>query len=493
MTNWSVLKTRLRHDTEALGYCADRMRLDSEIGAAFENFEIEMVEARRVIVRSRGGNHELVREEGRMWKRIPGKAAIRIGNSRLKIHWVFPMIFLCLAVLLGVYLWKESRPVLVLHNAGFEQADLSDSLEPFNSSVLDWEDFFHTDTVGTCNLERLTKGRIVARSGDNAVRLTGGGLMQRLRMSDGSPIRVERGLRIRVKSWVHLAEGVPFAEMRFALRVVDSTFPRMRQFEPAQDFARIDTGGWRQVTADLWITERDLRMAYSRASPPDAPNEPIALEGRSLALTIENRSGTEFYLDDISAQIVGSGGGEIKPFSFETPTHEEKVVFRRFDFWKVKSEGTGGEVFGVRAGETWLPPGRTQFAAPFHGEQVGFVNIKPGDSVVLDSVPVGRLEGGQAYELLVALRPDDTEEGVKIDYGVGLIAGGRELGKISEGTLDPTKAGEREVRFLLKKGEHGSDDDKDPFAIRLKFTARGEGEPSRAYFDNLRVLPVGGK
>ncbi len=159
----------------------------------------------------------------------------------------------------------------------------------------------------------------------------------------------------------------------------------------------------------------------------------------------------------------------------------------------MKSEGTGGEVFGVRAGETWLPPGRTQFAAPFHGEQVGFVNIKPGDSVVLDSVPVGRLEGGQTYELLVALRPDDTEEGVKIDYGVGLIAGGRELGKMSEGTLDPTKAEEREVRFLLKKGEHGADDDKDPFGIRLKFTARGEGEPSRAYFDNLRVLPVGGK
>lgn len=487
------LKEMLRNDPAALDYCADRMRWSSELGSALDGFEIEVTEARRMVLRDRGGSRELVRNEGRRWRKRLPPASLPPRAPGRPIRWFFILMTTGLLALVAVIAWRNREPGIVLRNADFEQADLSDSLEPFNTSVLDWEDFFPADAVGTCNLERFTAGGITARSGDNAVRLTGGGLMQRLKMSDGSPVRVARGLRIRVEAWVHLAEGVPFGEMRFALRVVDSTFPRMRQFEPAQDFARVDSPGWQRVRADLWITERDLIMAHTQAFPPDTPENPIKLEGRSLALTIENRSKTEFFLDDVSARIVPDGDGEMKPFSFETPSVNPGAVNRRFDFWKIQSEGEEHRIFGVRAGETWLPPGRTQFAPPFHGEQVGFVDLAPQQSIILDSVPVGRFTRNGGYELRLALRPDDTPQGVKIDYQAGFVADGKELGTMTAGTLDPTAAEEQEVVFRLMPEARGAATDGVAFGIRLKFTARREGEASRVYFDNLRVVPMGVK
>lgn len=478
------LKEMLLAAPEALNYCAERMRWSAELGSALDGFEVEVTEARRVVLRGRGHPRELVRNEA--WQSPPllGSPERRWLPRRPAFWWIFALSAAVLVVLGFIVAKKMGEPKLVLRNADFEQADLSNTLEPFNTSVLDWEDFFRADMVGTCNLERFTEGQIRARSGQNVVRMKDGWMMQRLKMSDDSPVRVARGLRIRVKAWAHLGQGVPFGEMRFALRVVESTYPRMRQFEVAQDFARLESPGWRQVEADLWITERDLIMAHTFAHPPDSPQDPVTLEGKSLTLIIENRSGTEFFIDDVSAEIVPDGGG-MKPFSFETPS--TKAVNTRFDFWTAKSEGKVQPLYGVRAGETWLPPGRTQFAPPFHGEQVGFVNVDAGQVMTLDSVPVGKFGKNEEYELRLALRPDDTTDGVKIDYQVGFVSKGKEVAGIASGQLDPAAAEESEVVLRLKLEDRGGVTDGAPFGIRLKFTAQENGRSSRVYFDNLRM------
>lgn len=324
-----ALEKRLLSDERDQAYYADRVRFHAELQEVMQPIRVEVLQKRHLVFERKQG---LPRFMARM------SQVVRIGNPvsgsflelppdlielstlRRRLWIIGGALSILVLGLVALAVWQAKRAaavdpvILALKNEGFEQVDLIDDEDALSYTILNWQDFFLSRDVSTCDLARFSQGRYTAHSGNNVAQLRPQGyLTQILRYSDGSPLLAQKGLHIRVRGWA-LIEGDNKREvpLRIDLRVVQEVKPEMRQYEPSHAEARLGGKGWQEFCVDLSLPTDSLVMIPSDVEPGDTIRALLDVSGKVLNLSIHNRQTLPpvIYLDDLSIEIVSEESTE---------------------------------------------------------------------------------------------------------------------------------------------------------------------------------------
>lgn len=318
-TGRARLEKRIQEEPAVREYCAKRLRFEASLQEALRPQKLEWLETRRVVVNQEGSEPE--------WE-IQRTQTVRYGSpeksqsnlitlkpsKRSGRGWLLAVLGL---LLLAAALWyyfhsrnlsaKEStigpRPSsLVLRNPGFETTDLALSPRGTSHSLLDWQDYFPTPKSDLCEINRVSEGKIFAKSGRNVARLLSGSyLTQRLRREDGSPLLAKPGLKIVLSGWAY-AQGKPPHGMRSALRFVASSRPDQIQYEACRAEIKLQPEGWQAFRIELTLPENLTFPAYYIENVPNAPK--LDLLGRELTLSIDSSCAQSLLLDDLKIEEI---------------------------------------------------------------------------------------------------------------------------------------------------------------------------------------------
>src|SRR5690606_1670787 len=205
------LEEILRNDPEARARCADRLLFEADLKEALDPRELEWLETRHGRLGRRDGHPEWeIRRSQRFRIGRPGGTADAPPPARgRRIAFAGAGVALVASLVFVPWFLRRSPDGPILRNASFESTDLSFSTTGNTFSLIDWQDYFSVDTADLCEIARVSNGRIFAKSGRNVARMKGGAhLTQRLRRSDGSPIKAVPGQRFTLSGWVY-ADGTP--------------------------------------------------------------------------------------------------------------------------------------------------------------------------------------------------------------------------------------------------------------------------------------------
>jgi len=316
------LEQRLRHDETAVAHCVDRIEFNALLEELMNPVRVEVIQKRHLVYERVNGlprfsvkQSQVVRignpKSGNYLEIPPGLAAKPMIP---KAMWAAILILavIIFALAFGLYRYysvatAETPATLVLKNGDFELTDLSDDEDAMTYTLLDWQDFFMTDKARVLEVARYSKQAVRAKSGKNVLLLEpdGGFVAQRLAFDNGEPLTVQANLRIRIKGWVYgLKSDADKTALRLALRVVKGVRPEMRQFEIDFKFFSVEAGLWKAFEADLVVSEESLRMAPRFVHKRGERIKETNLEGEYLSLAIDNRGTKNFYVDDLSVEIV---------------------------------------------------------------------------------------------------------------------------------------------------------------------------------------------
>ncbi|MFD0893918.1 hypothetical protein KBB96_10885 [Luteolibacter ambystomatis] len=299
------LEHRLRTEPAAERYCARAIRFDATLQEAIDPGGLEWEETRRVTFNPRAG--------APMWS-VQRQQTVRYGGSgtglpgperqRRRWPWIAGGLLLLAAAVTGGVIYYQSRTsVYALRNGDFEATDLTQSPTGVSLAVLHWQDYFNTPGTGVSEVGRQTKGRIYAKSGRNVVRIQDRAFLNQLILDQyGKTLKAVPGLRVTVSGWSYTPDANPHA-LRGSLRFVASAYPVMIQYEAADGTANLPNGGWSAFKIELTVPENLHREASDR-SDKKAPAPPaIDLTGKDLTLSLDNRSASYLYLDDLKIEV----------------------------------------------------------------------------------------------------------------------------------------------------------------------------------------------
>lgn len=302
------LEHRLRTEPAAERYCARAIRFDATLQEAIDPGGLEWEETRRVTFNPRAGaplwsvqRQQTVRYGGRSGVQgLPGPE-----GKRRRWPWIAGGIALLAAATLGgVFYYKSRTSVYALRNGDFEATDLTQSPTGVSLAVLYWQDYFTTPGTAVHEIGRQSKGRIYAKSGRNVVRVQDNAFLNQLILDQhGKPLKAVPGLRVILTGWSYTPDAIPHT-LRGSLRYVASAYPVMIQYEAALATAKLPEGGWSLFKIELTVPE-NLQHGPSDRSDRKAPVPPaIDLTGKDLTLSLDNRSTSYLYLDDLKIEVI---------------------------------------------------------------------------------------------------------------------------------------------------------------------------------------------
>ncbi|BCU77918.1 hypothetical protein [Luteolibacter sp. LG18] len=299
------LEHRLRTEPEAERYCARAIRFDATLQEAIDPGKLEWEETRRVVFDPRPGapmwsvqRQQTVRYGGAERAGLPGP------ERRARWKWIVAALAAAgLATAGAVFYYQSRTSVYALRNAGFESMDLTQSPTAISRSVLYWQDFFATPGTEVCEIGRHSKGRLYAKSGRNVIRMQDNAFLNQIILDQhGKALKAVPGLRVIVTGWSQVSDPAAHT-LRGSLRFVASGYPVMIQYEAAVATTPLPQGGWSPFRIELTVPENLLR-GPSDLSDRRSPAPPsIDLNGKDLTLSLDNRSGTPIYLDDLAIEV----------------------------------------------------------------------------------------------------------------------------------------------------------------------------------------------
>jgi hypothetical protein len=307
------LEELLRQDPAARDRCAQRLLFESDLKGALQPSELEWLETSRVVLARRDGRPAMEIQRSQEL-RVGPRARIEGGTVKKKRRLlvvaggIAAALAIAAAILVPRLLHDSGSPVL--RNAGFETTDLSLNTTGNTFALIDWQDYFTTQDVDLCEIARVSKGRIFAKSGRNVARMKKGAhLTQRLRNENGKPITAQPDARYVLTGWAY-TEGKPPHVLRSALRVVASGWPAMIQYEAATGRLDLDPkDGWQPFRIELDLG-KNLERTPSDFTITERPV--LDLKGHEMTLSIDSRGDKDsvFYLDDLSLEVNGQAPGK---------------------------------------------------------------------------------------------------------------------------------------------------------------------------------------
>lgn len=309
------LEGMLESDSQALAYCAERMRLHAEMEAVLSPVRVELTQKRRMVVETKKGESTVSRAVSHVVKvenpRFGKSMELPPSGSQSKRLWIAAVVVLLIGTLALLFTWQggsEERK-LQLRNASFEDLKINENGAPFIYTILDWQDYFQSNRVRVCDVARASQGAMCAYDGDYAVLMDGGFLTQRLTYTDGSPFVARRGLRLRVSGWAMLGEAGERVKLSISSRVVVSAYPSMVQVEPDVQQFQVTEASWQpfelvlRLPNDSLVMEPTIFRAEVVEKQPSIVNA-VDITGLQLAISIDNKSKAPLYLDHLKIEVL---------------------------------------------------------------------------------------------------------------------------------------------------------------------------------------------
>ena len=300
----SRLEQRLREEPAAQHYCAQCLRFEASLQEALDPQMLEWEETRRVVFDPKKGTPAWsIERNQRLRFGNPGRPAL---TAAVRKRWpIFTGLGVLLLLIVGsVYLALGQLKSYRLRNGDFEAMDLSQSPSGTANSILYWQDNFSSDAAVLCEIGRVSKGRIFAKSGRNVVRLRTRAFLNQLIINRlGNPLKAKPGIRVVLTGWAYSEDDAEHV-LRGSLRYVASGYPDMIQYEAAQTSILLEAGGWKKFQLELIVPD-DLQRAASDLSTSLEQEPPsINLEDRELTLSLDNRSpSSDLFLDDLEIEV----------------------------------------------------------------------------------------------------------------------------------------------------------------------------------------------
>lgn len=325
------LEERLLKDEHAMEYCADRISFHADMQELLHPIRVEVIQKRHFVFERKNGLPRFAVRESQVTQiGTPGSDTfieippdiVQAEDTRKKAFMVGAIVLTLIATIIALLIHYNSsnndgsaaHATLALRNPSFESTDLSNDEDAYSYILNDWQDHFITTRAGICEIGRYSQGKISAPAGKNVAMLKPRSyLTQRLRSTDDSPLLVQPGLHIQIKGQMYGEATKKIEEpqnLRLALRVVQSIIPEMVQYEPQFIEIPVKKEGWQTFVADFHLPAniKDLTLKPSDVMEKTKANEEFNINGKPLNLSIDNRSQTTIYLDDLSIEVVSPSG-----------------------------------------------------------------------------------------------------------------------------------------------------------------------------------------
>lgn len=308
------LEAILESDEEALSYCAERMRLHAEVEELMAPVRVELLQKRHLVVESKSGLATVSKAVSNV---------VRVGNPRFDstielppglkspkqvLTYILTGIVILVVLLLSIFYFVRAgdTPVvpaeLEFRNPSFEDLAIEQNSPPFIYTILDWQDYFQTEEVMVCDVERATSGEKSAHDGKYAVLMNPGGfLTQRLALNDGESFTAKKGLRLKISGWAMTESSESPAGLWISSRVVVSAYPSMAQVKPDEQWVEIASDSWEKFEVILSLPRDSLLMAPSIRKTHSTKGA-VDISGLNLAISIDNMSENPMYLDHLSIE-----------------------------------------------------------------------------------------------------------------------------------------------------------------------------------------------
>lgn len=313
------LEQRLLSDPVARDFCSQRMRFHSDLQNSLTPMRVEVEQKKHMVVERRGGMFKVFSRESqvtRIGNPVSGKFVefpplLDLQVFKRRILWAAVAgVVLISALLFALFHKQEPATVSVLppavlqiRNAGFEKTDLSENENSSSFGILHWQDHFRSSYSRTVDLQRESQQKYSAHSGRNVAMLQRTGfLTQRLERSDGQPVIARSGLRLKVSGWALVPDTDQPQPLLFALRVVKDVQPYMRQYEPCLAEKMLIARTWQPFSVELSVPHGSLLLKPAWVDQVKDEDNVKDITGEPLTLSIDNRSGTVIYLDDLTIE-----------------------------------------------------------------------------------------------------------------------------------------------------------------------------------------------
>lgn len=311
------LESLLESDSEALSYSAERVHFHAELEESMTPVRVELTQKRHVVFEKKGGLASVSRAMTNVVKiENPkhGKSVELPPNLTSQAKFLsYSLGALCLMALVAlIFLFtrepvRESAPQLppklVFRNASFEALEINEKSPPHIFTILEWQDYFQTVKAKVCDVTRVTDGKRSAKDGRYAVTMKRGYLTQRLTYNDGTPFKARKGLKLRISGWAMLETADKPCTLSIATRVVASAYPSMRQVEPSVEEIIVDSTEWQKFSVELSLPSDSLIMRPN-VTGAGLENDLMDITGLNLAISIDNKTSVEVFLDAMSIEEV---------------------------------------------------------------------------------------------------------------------------------------------------------------------------------------------
>lgn len=298
---------RMSTDPDAVAYCAQELRFDARLQEAISPQSLHMEEVRRTVFKSEGGKSGWLVER-RQQLRYGMDDILDAPPRSFKIRWYLALFVIVIAFVSVGLITYERWGRFNLRNGDFEAMDLSRGQQGVSLSLLHWQDNFYTTEAELCEIARVSKGRIYAKSGHNVARLTGRAFLNQLLLNRRSqPLKAAPGLVVVVRGW-YFCEAPATPALRMSLRHVVSGYPEMIQYEAANRTIDLGGGGWHSFEIKLDVGKDLVRQPSDLNAEATQPPPSIDLRGRDLSLSLDGRVSSGFLLlDDLEIEVLHDG------------------------------------------------------------------------------------------------------------------------------------------------------------------------------------------
>lgn len=293
----SRLEERLK-DPVAMDYFAGTVRFDATLQEAINPQSVEWEETRRIVFDPRKGEPTVSLQHHRR---------LRIGNARPRRRLPWILAGLLTAAILAASIWlmlRDRGGDFRIRNGDFESMNLDQSPSAVSQSILYWQESFSTDGALLCDLNRVTGGKLYAKSGRNVVSLTPQAFLNQVIVNEGGEnFTAAPGQQVVVRGQYINQSSAGALELN--LRFVASGYPQMIQYDAASTTVTLEPGGWHPFQAELILPENlTIPPTIMVGGIPETPPL-VDLEGKAMTLSVDNSSPDGvLYLDDLVIEVV---------------------------------------------------------------------------------------------------------------------------------------------------------------------------------------------
>ncbi|MFC5049357.1 hypothetical protein ACFPK9_01805 [Rubritalea spongiae] len=318
------LEAILESDEQSLGYCAERMRFHAEVEELMAPVRVELLQKRHLVVETKSGLATVSKAVSNVVRvgspKFDSPLELPPGLKSPKQIFAYGLATLAIVVVILTVVFYIIRndessthsAKLELRNASFEALPIDKDNPPYIYTILDWQDYFQTNKVMVCDVERATSGQKMARDGKYAVLMKAGGfLTQRLAFNDGETLTAKKGLRLKISGWAMPESSESAAGLWISSRVVVSAYPSMAQVKPDEQKVEIDSETWEKFEVILSLPSDSLMMAPSISDRRNSTKGVVDITGLDLAISIDNMSDNPLYLDHLSIGVLPDVEGAV--------------------------------------------------------------------------------------------------------------------------------------------------------------------------------------